>query len=223
MFAFYVYFFHLIGKGGAMAKKTAKKAPKRAKPSREAILDAAERLFASQSYADTSLRQLMQAAGVSTTAFYARFSSKDALLAGLAERFVGELTKNAARRLAEAGGMTEAFDVGVEVLLEAVEKRRPLLRLLLGESASSRALQAVLAQAYSQLAGLLGGYLQALMNKGRIPQSDAHTIGWAMVGAFKFQLERWAVFEDLNDDELKAALFASGRAMLPLVKAPRQK
>jgi AcrR family transcriptional regulator len=202
-----------------MNAATAKKPKKRAKPSREAILDGAERLFARQSFAETSLRQLMQAAGVSTTAFYARFSSKDELLAGLAQRFVDGLTEEAAQRLTGAKGLEDGFDVGVQILLDAVEGRRPLLRLLLGESASCRALQEVLAQAYGNLAALLGGILQALADRGKIPATDAQTLGWSMVGAFKFQLERWAIFEDIGDDELKAALFATGRALLPLVQS----
>ena len=40
------------------------------------ILAAAEALFATTGYGEVSLRQLMAAAGVSTTAFYARFDSK---------------------------------------------------------------------------------------------------------------------------------------------------
>ncbi|MBS1120882.1 MAG: Bacterial regulatory protein, tetR family, partial [Deltaproteobacteria bacterium] len=61
------------------------------KPSVDKILEAAEKVFAKHGYAVVSLRQLMAAARVSTTAFYARFDSKEAVMAALVTRLLGEL------------------------------------------------------------------------------------------------------------------------------------
>ncbi len=62
--------------------------PRTARPSSDRILGAAEKVFARQGYGETSLRQLMAAARVSTTAFYARFDSKEAVLVALVDRLI---------------------------------------------------------------------------------------------------------------------------------------
>ena len=50
------------------------------RPSSDGILASAEATFAEHGYGDTSLRQLMAKAGVSTTAFYSRFAGKEVTL-----------------------------------------------------------------------------------------------------------------------------------------------
>jgi AcrR family transcriptional regulator len=206
----------------AAPKKKAGASATRTRPTSKAILDAAEKLFAQQSYAETSLRQLMSAAGVSTTAFYARFPTKDAVLEGLANRFLLKLTQSAMERLSESRTLEEGFSVGAEVLMKAVRGKKPLIRLLLGESAASTGLGKVLGTAYGQIATLLGGNLQRLIDKGELEETDAETVGWAMVGAIKIQLERWAVFKEINDRQLQAALKSTAASLLPVVKR-RQK
>ncbi len=53
---------------------------------REHILDAAERCFALSGFHRTSMQAICQAAGVSPGALYIYFDSKEALIAGIAER-----------------------------------------------------------------------------------------------------------------------------------------
>src|SRR4051812_21961818 len=51
------------------------------KPTSDGILDAAELLFAERGFGNTSLRGLIEASRMSTTAFYSRFASKEEVLA----------------------------------------------------------------------------------------------------------------------------------------------
>jgi AcrR family transcriptional regulator len=207
------------------AKATAKKPGERrgrkkgaARPSSDQILEAAERVFAKQGFADTSLRQLMSAAGVSTTAFYARFPSRDAVLEAIATRFLEQLAVAAAERLPGVKNIGEGFDAGVDVLVATMQGRRPLVRLLLGEASGSDIVRGALGGAFEQLAQLLAGQLQRLVDKGHIEASDAEATGWALVGAMKIQVERWALYDAIDDDELGPALRATARAMLPVIK-----
>jgi len=203
----------------SVPKKSAAQSAKRARrPSSDAILEAAEKIFARQGFADTSLRQLMAAAQVSTTAFYARFDSRDAVLEELAMRFLAELGAEAAEKLATARNIEEGFDIGVEVLLGAVKGKRDLVRLLLGEANASVAVRQSLARAYGQLASLLAGNLQRLVDRGELEPADATTVGWALVGAVKIQLERWALLDELDDDGLAQALSRAAQAMLPVLR-----
>lgn len=67
---------------------------------REALLDAAQRLFAAVGYDATSVNRIIAEVGVSKGAFYHHFDSKEALLEALAGRFAAQ-TARAARGILE--------------------------------------------------------------------------------------------------------------------------
>jgi AcrR family transcriptional regulator len=184
----------------------------------DAILEGAGQVFIRQGYANTSLRQLMAGAGVSTTAFYARFASKEAVLEALATRFLTGLAAEGAARLAEVRSIEEGFEVGVDVLLKSIEAQRPLVRLLVGEAGAAEGVRRGLAAAYEQLAGLVEAQLERLVEKGAIEAADAKSIGWAFVGALKIQVERWALYEAIDGEELGPALHATARALMPVLR-----
>ena len=192
----------------------------RARPSHDAILAAAEKLFAERGYADTSLRELIAACGVSTTAFYARFATKEAVLETLLRDLLVDLHDAAAQALPRAKDPAQGFDRGVDVLVAAIAERRGLVRIMLTEAASSPSALAVVRGAYGMLAALLAGEIARLVARGRIDVADADALAWALVGALTMQVMRWAVFDELADDELAEALRATARTMLP---APTRK
>ena len=59
------------------------------------ILDAAELLIADKSFADTRVADVVERAGSSVGAFYARFRDKEGLLHALYDRFLAEATATA--------------------------------------------------------------------------------------------------------------------------------
>lgn len=191
------------------------------KPSADAILEAAEGVFARQGYGETSLRDLMAEAGVSTTAFYARFPSKEAVLVAIVERLLGALAEDAAVALAQAPSFDEGFDVGVDVLVKALRPRKVATKLALTEAVASPDAAAALRDAYGRLAELLKAGITGLAKKGG-DEVDADSVAWALVGAMHVQLMRWAVFEDVSDAKLATTLRATARAMLPLVPRRRR-
>ena len=83
------------------------------------ILDVAERLFAEQGYAATSLRHIIAEAGVNLAAIHYHFGSKEELLDGLVARIAVPVNADRIARLdrleAEAGDAMPA----VEAILEA--------------------------------------------------------------------------------------------------------
>ena len=187
----------------------------RARPSHDAILAAAEKLFAERGYADTSLRELIAACGMSTTAFYARFATKDAVLETLLRDLLVDLHDAVAQTLPRAKDPAQGFDKGVDVLVAAIADRRGLVRIALTEAAQSPAARAVLRDAYGMLAALLSRQIARLVERGRIDVADADALAWALVGALTMQVMRWAVFEELGDPALAEALRATARTMLP--------
>jgi len=185
--------------------------------SSDGILDAAERLFAAKGYGEVSLRQLIAAAGVSTTAFYARFGSKDAVLIALAERFFTTLHETAARSFGEVRGLEQGIERGVDVLCDHLDGRKAIVRLVIAESGSSVPTLSVRRKSYGVLVAFLADRFRAVHARGRLHAPDPIALGWAMVGALEIQILRWAVWNELELPELRAQLLATARAMLPLI------
>src|SRR4051794_24678457 len=74
--------------------------------SRDAILDAAERLFAAQGFTRTTIKQIGRAAGVNSALLYYYFADKDRLYREVLQRFVARLVERT--MAAPAGGGPEA-------------------------------------------------------------------------------------------------------------------
>jgi len=185
------------------------------RPSADRILAAAEQLFANKGYGEVSLRQLIAAAGVSTTAFYARFDSKAAVLDTLTERLFAELQIEAAMTLRNVRDFDEGIERGVDILCNRFTPRKPLVRLVIAESGSLAPMLSTRRKSYVTLVELLGHFLRALGERGRIRVTDPQALAWALVGALEMQIVRWAVWDEIETDELRGALLGVARAILP--------
>jgi AcrR family transcriptional regulator len=185
------------------------------KPTADGILDAAEGLFAAQGFGNTSLRELIAASRMSTTAFYSRFESKDAVLAALLMRLMTSIGEAFLATMPHAKSVADGFDVGVELLVEALARHRAVARVALGEGAGSPPVRASLLTGYTQLAALLRANLERLAARGEVRVQDADALAWALVGALQMQVLRWAVFDELDDAGLRASLRATAQTLLP--------
>jgi AcrR family transcriptional regulator len=203
--------------------KPARSSKQRRRSRADDILKSAERVFARHGYGETSLRMLMSAARVSTTAFYSRFPSREAVLDALVERFVEDLASKAIARLAEVRTLEAGFEAGIDVLAEHVSGRKPLVRLLLSEAPASAASKAALGRGYAGLAELLSSRMEPLVARGQLEAAHATSLGWSLVGAIKMQVERWALFDELGDRDLREALLTTARALLPALRPPAKR
>lgn len=184
------------------------------RPDAGRILDSAGRVFARRGYAHTSLRQLMAAARVSTTAFYARFASKEEVLGALVQRLLDELDARARRDLALAEGIEDGFRRGVDSLVAVLAPQRELVRVALTEAAVSPAVSASLGARYAGLATLLSAQIGALARRGAVTVVDPDAVAWSLVGALHMQILRWAVYQQLDTEALVPALHAVAQAHL---------
>ena len=199
-------------------RASAATATRSTRPSSDRILEAAEGVFEQNGYGETSLRQLIAAANVSTTAFYARFTSKEDVLNALISRFLTELHASASTALAEVKTLEEGFDRGVAVLVKVLQDHRVVAGLALTEAAGNPKVRATLGRSYRVLAELLTSRIKKLTAKGAADVADAEALGWALVGALQIQIMRWAVFNDLDAKGLTRALKATARTLLPALK-----
>lgn len=181
--------------------------------SRHEILDAATAEFAERGYANTSLRQLMSAAGVSTTAFYSRYPSKEAVLIALVSNLMAELFARGSATLTEVADVDEGIAAGIELLAAAMRAHRPVVALALTEGAAIPEVRDVIGDALTALAGLLARQIAASRGSRRRSRGD-RARAWSLVGALHLQILRWAVYGQVADGELERELTAVARAAL---------
>jgi AcrR family transcriptional regulator len=194
----------------------------RRRPSSDRILQTAERVFAKHGYGETSLRQLMTASKTSTTAFYARFRSKEDVLRELVLRLVTELDERARPELLAAQGPEDGFRRGAQVLAEVLGPKRDLVRLALTEAAASPAINETVARVYSSLAALLASQILRLIELERIAPVDAEAVAWGLVGAVNIQVLRWAVWREIETEDLAVALSRTAAALVPVITPKRR-
>lgn len=187
------------------------------KPSSDRILEAAERVFVKHGYGETSLRRVMASSRISTTAFYARFASKEAVLRELVLRLIAELEERARRELSGASGLEDGFTKGVDVLVEVLADKRGLVRLALTEAAASAVVNETVGAAYRGLAALLAWKIDALVKRGIVAEVDVDATAWALVGAVNIHVQRWAVWEEIETEELGATLRRVATVLTPVL------
>ena len=182
--------------------------PQKGKPDRDIMLAQAEALFAEKGFGTCSLRDVIGAMKCSTTAFYARFESKDDVFVELVRDLLEELATSAASTLADVRNVDEGFERGVNVLVETLIRRKPLVAVALSEGDALDGIREAFRQAFTGLAAMMDGQFQIVGVK------DAEGRAWALIGAIYLQVLRWAVYGDIGDDGLAEAV---RRAAAPLV------
>jgi len=99
---------------------------------RSAIVAAATHLFARRGFAETSMRQIAEAAGVSKAAIYHHFRDKDRLYRSLLEEAIDSLT-GAMKRVLDDGPAPAALAHAVALHLQFATEHADLLRVLVAE------------------------------------------------------------------------------------------
>jgi len=175
--------------------------PKRPRPSVDRIVVAAEEIFAERGYGETSLRQLMSAAGVSTTAFYSRFDSKEAVLREMVDRLLLRLREIALASLANTTSPKTIINRAVPALVADLAGHRSLVATALSEGMAITSIRDGLSATYEGLVEILAVRIGG-------PRKDRAALAWAFVGSLQIQIMRWAVFQDLSRIELQKELTA---------------
>src|SRR5437867_5639261 len=89
-------------------------------PTKQKILDTAERLFAQKGYAATSMRQIISKAGVNLAAIHYHFGSKEELLDEIVQRKAGPVNAERLALLEAAKEAANGRPLKVEEILEAL-------------------------------------------------------------------------------------------------------
>lgn len=128
--------------------------------SRDAILDAAERLFAAQGFRATTIKQIGRAAGVNSALLYYYFADKDQLYREVLQRFVARLVERTMAAPA-TGGPEAAVRAFLAAQAETLNRNPHFPRLMVRELIDFDAAHAVeqvhllAATSFRKLCGLI--------------------------------------------------------------------
>jgi TetR/AcrR family transcriptional regulator len=110
---------------------------------RDQILDAAERLFAGQGFARTTIKQIGRAAGVNSALLYYYFADKDQLYREVLQRFVAGLVARTMSGSAGGGPPDRRLRAFVEAQVQTLAEHPHAPRLLVREMIDYDAAHAV--------------------------------------------------------------------------------
>jgi AcrR family transcriptional regulator len=112
-------------------------------PSKEQILDAAERLFADQGFSRTTIKQIGQAAEVNSALLYYYFGDKERLYRSVLERLVSRLVSRTLGRLGADASPSDRIRGFIEAQVETFMANPRLPRLFMREMLDHDAAHAV--------------------------------------------------------------------------------
>lgn len=199
---------------------------------RDAILDAAERLFSEHGFDGTSIREMTRAAGVNVAAVHYHFGTKEAVLRAVTDRVVEPL--NAQRfALLDAAVRHAQGDPGVSAILEAflrpdVEtiqrfgRRGPAVARFLGRTYSDQT-PWIQAMALEQFMAAESRFFPALARA--LPHLSLDDIRWRLQRVVAVIIHIFATWpdrprSDVEADELVRDLV---EFLTPALAAPRRK
>jgi AcrR family transcriptional regulator len=180
---------------------------RRGQESREArrgqIKDSALGVFSERGYHQTSVSDLVDAAGVARGTFYLYFDGKEAIFLELLEDLTTHLRENIVGIDATRGVATieqQLHQTVVRILRTAVENR-PLTRIIFREAVGLHAAVDARLRAFDdQLYGFVAASLRLGAQLGALRAVDAEVGAVAVVGALREIVHRYVVREDAAFD-----------------------
>lgn len=126
-----------------MTSSSISKSTDSAGTSADAILDAAEQLFAAHGFNAVPIKEVAVKAGVNVALIYYYHDSKDALYRHVIERFVGELVRKVSARLDAATDAEEAIRAVTRAQFEMLSSKPHFPKLIVRELVDYEASHAV--------------------------------------------------------------------------------
>lgn len=161
---------------------------------RQAILQAARKIFVRDGYSEAKISHIATEAGVASGTVYLYFNSKEAIAAALAEDFmkrVAELIREHIPKFGTPAGIEAYIDAVVKIAgdeKDALMQVRTDLMKTKGQcSADDR----------RRLLEVMSGCLESLMDEGKIRRYDPTALGNLIFGMVHSVVMSCVVFEDL--------------------------
>jgi TetR/AcrR family transcriptional regulator, ethionamide resistance regulator len=135
-----------------------------------AIFKATEKLLAKQPFADLSVGQIIERAGISRASFYHYFSSKLGVIAGLLVAVMDDIFETASPFLRRPGAtITESLRASMRNAMDVWTEHRVLLRVVMENWASSDELEAQWTGVMNRFAAAVALEIDDERNAGHLP------------------------------------------------------
>ena len=169
---------------------------KRGEQRRAEILAAAEQVFGTRGYAETSVAEITTVAGTAQGTLYIYFSGKDEIFTELV-REMGRMTRaKVGRAVQGANGRMDAERRGLAAFLRIAAERPTLYRIV--EEARFVAPDAYRAY-FADFANAYRTHLDAAVAAGEIRLGDNEVRAWALMGMAKTLGERFILWGQETD------------------------
>ncbi len=199
-----------------MARKTKEEAMK----TREAIIDAAVRVFSEKGIPRTTLADIAREAGVTRGAIYWHFKNKEDLLEVLWDDVFSpfDIVRHVAGDIGEKDPLGVLYKAHLALFqgLQKNPRRLQMLNLLLFSEAADDSAYQVHAQHFKEGQDVLGKVLEKAIEQGQLPQSfDVRQGSLAIMVFISGLLRKWMMFPDqLSIEKDIPALLEGMRHML---------
>ncbi|GGR68085.1 AcrR family transcriptional regulator [Nocardioides luteus] len=151
------------------------------------ILDSAEELLATTGYADVTVGDIAEAAGITRGALYFYFGSKQEVLAALVARTAQVLReKSAGAARDESRSVEESISVALEVTAQLWREHGLVMRMAVDLASTVPAIDQVWAEAAEVSIEAIADVLQ----RGGVPAGTAPTDAQALARALCWMIER---------------------------------
>lgn len=163
---------------------------------REALLDAARRVFIRHGFHRALISDIAAEAKVGQGTFYRHFSDKRAIFEALLDRFIAQVFESFAGMSAnpphDAVSYRAASAAAIRRVVEVMEKDRVLAMLLLREAPTvDHELEEKVAGVYASLAEIAGSFLERAIAQGYARPCHTAVVSQAIVGIGAWMSSAW--------------------------------
>jgi hypothetical protein len=136
------------------------------------------------------------------------------VLGALVERVLMRVFGLASTALDSSRTADLAFESAVRATVASIAAHKPVMRLILTEAPNLPLVKPVVRGSYIAHWGLVTSYLCKLDP----PVANPTTAAWVLLGTVLVHLNRWAVFEEIDDGQLVAELVAAAHLLQAAVR-----
>lgn len=179
---------------------------------RQRLMDAAEEIFGTKGFYQTSVSDITQKAGVAQGTFYLYFPSKNDIFRALVEHLSHALRKETELATVGAKDRLEAERLGAEAFFTFVDKHRNLYRIIRQAEFVDEELYKWY---YKRMASGYSRRLKQAMARGEIRQMDPELLAWALMGMSDYTGQRFVLWEDGNRADAAQVIDLIARGLAP--------
>lgn len=162
---------------------------------RQRLMDAAEEIFGTKGFYQTSVTDITAKAGVAQGTFYLYFPSKNEIFKALLEHLSHVLRKETEMAASQGKDRLEAERLGIEAFYRFVDKHRNLYRIVRQAEFVDEELYRWY---YKRMASGHVRKLSEAMDRGEIRRMDPEMLAWYLMRISDYSGMRYVLWEDGN-------------------------